>query len=114
MSDHRGCDIVILLSEVVKGPGYWKFNNSLFEDINQMNEVIDSFVTDDNTASQDQQSWELLKLRIKQFSIRYSRQKNLERKNELLNLQKELTILTLRSVRLQVGQWLKRRENRLS
>ena len=104
MSDHRGCDIVILLSEVVKGQGHWKFNNSLFEDINQMNEVIDSFVTDDNTASQDQQSWELLKLRIKQFSIRYSRQKNLERKNELLNLQKELTILTLRSVRLQVGQ----------
>ena len=35
-----------------------------------MNEVIDSFVTDDNIANQDQQSWELLKLRIKQFSMR--------------------------------------------
>ena len=92
---------MILLSEVVKGPGYWKFNNSLLENINQMNEVINSFVTDDNTANQDQQSWELRKLRIKQFSVR---QKNFERKNELLNLQKELTILTLRSVRLQVGQ----------
>ena len=96
MSDHRGCGIAILLSEIVKGPGYWKFNNSLLEDIdyvNQMNEVIDSVVTDYNTANQDQQSWELLKLRIKQFSIRYSRQKNLERKNELLNLYNELNDL---------------------
>ena len=75
VSDHRGCVIAILLSEVVKGPGYWKFNNSLLEDINyvnQMSEVTDSFVTDDNTANQDQQSRELLKLRVKPFSIRYS------------------------------------------
>ena len=35
MSDHRGCGIAILLSEVVKGPGYWKFNNSLLEAINE-------------------------------------------------------------------------------
>ena len=44
--NHRGSGIAILLSEVVKGPGYWKFN-SLLEDINyinQMNEVIDSFM----------------------------------------------------------------------
>ena len=45
--NHRGCGIVILLSEIVKGPGYWKFNNSLLEDItyvNQMNEEIHSFI----------------------------------------------------------------------
>ena len=67
---HRECGIAILLSEVVKGPGYWKFNNSLLEDINyvnQTNEVTDSFTRGDNTANQDQQSWELLKLRIKQL-----------------------------------------------
>ena len=54
MSDQ--CGIAILLSEIVKVPGYWKFNNSLLEDIdyvNQMNEVIDSVVTDDNTANQN-------------------------------------------------------------
>ena len=71
---HRGCGIAILLSEVVKGPGYWKINNSLLdlEDnyINQMNEVTDSFIRDDNTANQDQQSWKLLKLRIKKNSMR--------------------------------------------
>ena len=42
---HRGSGIAILLSEVVKGLGYWKFN-SLLEDtnyVNQMNEVISSF-----------------------------------------------------------------------
>jgi len=67
---HRECGIAILLSEVVKGPGYWKFNNSLLEDINyvnQTNEVTDSFIRGDNTANQDQQSWQLLKLRIKQL-----------------------------------------------
>ena len=59
VSDHRGCGIAILLSEVVKGPGYWKFNNSLLDDINYLNEmkeVTDSFIIDDNTANQDQQS----------------------------------------------------------
>ena len=59
MSDHRGCCIAILLSEVVKGPGYWKFNNSLLDNINYLNEmkeVTDSFIIDDNTANQDQQS----------------------------------------------------------
>ena len=67
MSDHRGCGIAVLLSEIVKGPGYWMLNNSLLEDINyanQMNAVIGFFVTDDNTANQDQQSWELLQFRI--------------------------------------------------
>ena len=34
-----------------------------------MNELIDSFIRDDNTANQDQQSWELLKLRMKPFSM---------------------------------------------
>ncbi len=71
--NHRGCGIVILFSEVVKGPGYWKFNNSLLEDINhvnQMNELIDSFIRGDNNANQDQQSWQLLKLRMKLFSMR--------------------------------------------
>jgi hypothetical protein len=83
MSDHRGCSITIQFVEVVKGPDYWKLNNSLLEDINyvnQTNDLIDSFLTENSNNTQDQQSWELLKLRIKDFSITYSKQKNLEKK----------------------------------
>ena len=80
-SDHRGCFIHFKLNEIVKGDGYWKFNNSLLGDIvfvNQMNEHIESFIKDNETDNQT--LWELLKLHSKEFSILYSKQKSMERK----------------------------------
>ena len=46
MSDHRGCLIHIMSTDILKGNGYWEFNNSLLNDVGfvmQMNTVIDSF-----------------------------------------------------------------------
>ena len=66
MSDHRGCLIHIKFTEVVKGNGYWKFNNSLLchtEFVTQMNTLIDSFLRENELDYQT--LWELLKVKMK-------------------------------------------------
>ena len=44
-TDHRGCSVSVKFAEIERGPGYWKFNNSLLRDsifVNQMNTVINN------------------------------------------------------------------------
>lgn len=81
MSDHRRCLIHIKFMEVVKGNGYWKFYNSLLCDIEfvtQMNMLIDSFLRENELDYQ--MLWELLKVKIKELSIHYSKRKSIELK----------------------------------
>ena len=83
MSDHRACVIQFKFSDISKGPGYYKFNNSLLNDKNfaqKMNDLIDNFDTEDNDP---QLAWELLKVKIREFSISYSKSKSIERRNKL-------------------------------
>ena len=92
-SDHRGCSVVVKFTDIEKGPGYWKMNNSLLEDINyvnSMNNLIDSYVNTLEEGCDYQLQWELLKLKIKDFTINYSKNKNMERKNNLIKLYGEL------------------------
>ena len=89
ISDDRGCFIQFKLSETVKGDGYRKVNNSLLGGIvfiNHMNEQIESFIKDNETDNRT--LCELLKLHIKEFSILYSKQKSVERKNASIQLQR--------------------------
>ena len=87
MSDHRGIFFIdVKFTDIVKGNGYWKFNNSLLCDIefvNKMNTLIDSFVRDNDLDYQT--LWELLN--------GYSKQKSLERKSTRLQLYNELNDL---------------------
>ena len=65
-SDHRGVYMQMKLSNAKRGPGYWKFTNSLLTDKtfdDMMNEVIDNFVND-NTEENVVLKWERLKLKI--------------------------------------------------
>jgi exonuclease III len=97
MSDHRGCVIKAFLKETVRGPGYWKFNNSLLQDklfVTEMNKLINA-----NAANIDEDpilQWELLKVKIKEFSTAFSRLKATERKNKLLQLTNDLNDLDIK------------------
>ena len=64
-SDHRGCSISIQESDIKRGNGYWKFNNSLLQDINyigKMNMFLDEYHGKYEDAQLD---WEILKIQIK-------------------------------------------------
>ena len=90
-TDHRGYAMVVKMSEIIRGIGYWKFNNSLLKDVDfvtEMNNMLDDFKNEYGYNNQTQ--WELIKLKIKQLSLEYSKLKNLEKKNTAKRLQTEL------------------------
>ena len=79
-TDHRGCSVLVKFAEIERGPGYWKFNNSLLKDsifVNHMNTVIDNHTAGLDSKSDNQLEWELLKVKIKDFTRNYSKQKSI-------------------------------------
>ena len=94
MSDHRACHVDILVTELRRGPGYYKFNNSLLKDkefVDKMNQLIASHC--EHLEKDLQLQWEVLKLEIKSFASNYSKIKSMERRNEVMELQNELNAL---------------------
>ena len=64
-TDHRECSVLIKFAEIERGPGYWKFNNSLLKDlayVNQISTLIDNHATGLENKSDYKIEWELLKV----------------------------------------------------
>ena len=113
-SDHRGCLLVIKTSSIEKGPGTWKFNNSLLKDIifvEKMNDLIDRYcvkLTDDGDR---QIEWELLKLEIKQYTMNYSKLIAINKRDKIKSLYTELdSIESLLSKDPQNDRLIKKRD----
>ena len=88
-TDHRGCSVLVKFAEIERGPGYWKFNHSLLKDsifVNQMNTIIDNHTAGLDSKSDNQLEWELLKVKIKDFTWNYSKQKSIRNRNTLAEL----------------------------
>ena len=91
-SDHRLIHMKYRLSSTPRGPSYWKFNDSLIYDANfveQMNNLIASVETNHITL-EPQDKWDLCKIKIKEFSISYCKQKNFQKRNRLSNINRQL------------------------
>ena len=89
-SDHRGCFIHIKESEITRGRGYWKFNNSLLSDpkyVNEINNLIEHYQGEHEDPQID---YEILKIKIKELTIAYSKEKSMNRKLECAALYVEL------------------------
>ena len=87
-TDHRAIYLVVELSPSERGCGYWKFNNSLLQNlefIKTMNKEIEQTMI----ATQDKKPkdrWELIKKRIKETSVAFARSKISEDKLVISNL----------------------------
>jgi len=77
-TDHMAISITLTLN-TKRGPGSWKFNNSLLEDItfvNDLNDFIEiSSVKLKNSHTDPRLIWELLKIEIKSRTITFSKRK---------------------------------------
>ena len=80
-----------------KGPGIWKFNNSLIFDCNFVKEIIcfihgtnKRLVTED--AFDQQSQWEILKYEIRKFSLRFSKVIAEEKRKKQYELESKLKI----------------------
>lgn len=98
-SDHRGCSVQLKLSEIDRGPSYWKFNNSLLQDkdfIDGMNRMIENHAYDFINDTDYQTVWELLKCEIRDYAMQYAQKKSVERRNGIVLLYAELNDLDAR------------------
>ena len=96
-SDHRIIEMKYLISNVKRGPGYWKFNDSLLKDIEfveSMNSMINSF-KEQNQLLDPLLKWDFCKIKIRELCIFYSKQKAAMRRDDLAELKKELNSIDI-------------------
>ena len=94
-SDHKALILKINIEKKKRGPGYWKFNETLLDDSDYI-KLIKSLLL--NTPELDkfeskQMKWEYLKIRIKEKSIQYSIIKARTKKYAINHLNDELATL---------------------
>lgn len=95
-TDHMAITLKLVFNNA-RGPGFWKFNNSLLEDqeyVKQINNLVGNFAADlQSDNSEPQLTWELCKIEIKGYTINYSKLKCKERKDNLQSFENELRYL---------------------
>ena len=76
--DHKAVVLDLKILSEKRGPGLWKFNNSLVED-NEYVELIEENYTaileKYSDLKDDRLKWELIKMEIRQLTISYSKHK---------------------------------------
>ena len=95
-SDHSALALSVLFdeSELPRGPGFWKFNNSLLSDTNYVQLLTFQFP---EFAKKHQQvkdkglHWEMIKMEIRAFTIKFSKKKAKRKRDEEIALLSEMT-----------------------
>lgn len=86
--DHMALAIDLKPLDCKRGPGYWKLNNQLLNDteyINNIQKVVVDTVNEFKSVNSYRLLWEIVKIKIKEFSIKYA---VCRKKNEILEEQK--------------------------
>ena len=108
-TDHLAVSLkVINLSK--RGPNFWKMNNIYLKDITYVtliNNTIDQCITNFTQNENNQTLWDYCKALIKEKSIQYAKTKANERKNNLINLEKQLKLLIERNDKNENNERLK-------
>jgi hypothetical protein len=91
-SDHSILKITLGNQILPRGRGMWKFNVNLLHDhtfIKNIKEIVKNCTTELSDTSDKGLSWELVKLKIRNFCVPYCINKKKERNNFKKNLEKE-------------------------
>ncbi|CAH3029055.1 unnamed protein product, partial [Porites evermanni] len=78
------------LDEPRRGPSYWKFNSSLIEDENYVSAIeqkIPEWLEEFIDVTDKRVLWDLIKYRIRQFTMKYGKEIAFKRKQELLQIE---------------------------
>ena len=86
-TDHSAITLYLKTEDLLqpKAPGFWKFNNSLLDDENFTSAIRESLpVFKDKYADLDDLGlkWDLIKMEIRGFTIKYSKNKAKNKKNK--------------------------------
>jgi len=94
ITDHKALILNLAIVTPVRGPGYWKMNTSILNDIEYREYITETLrlhkLQDRNINISESDKWELLKHKIKETSIAYCIQKAKQTKDKIISLEKEL------------------------
>ena len=82
-----------------RGPGFWKFNNSLLRDeayVNELRKNVNLYKAKYESIDDKGLKWDLIKMEIRGFIVKYSKLKAKRRKNDELLLQNKINELQLK------------------
>ena len=88
--DHCAVLLVMSISDLKRGPGYWKFNNSLLKDDAFKCKIRNILYCAKQNLKKEENAmytWELCKIKIKEFSTTYAKQKRDREKRQLTLLE---------------------------
>ena len=77
-SDRDICEVEFTMDNFRNGPSYWKLNSEHLKDknfVNEVSEMLDVICKDYIGVLNDQELWDLCKVKIKQVAIAYSKKK---------------------------------------
>ena len=75
-TDHRTVTLRLSTSSFVRGPGYWRFNNSHLKDpvfVDKLNNMLENALIEEKQISNTQNVWDLTKVKIRDFCIDYGK-----------------------------------------
>ena len=91
--DQKAIKLTFKLSQVTRGPGLWKFNNSLLKDKNYLILITESYpiISEKYATIVDKRlRWELIKMEIRNITISFAARKAKEFRKQESDLQKRL------------------------
>ena len=93
-SDHSAITLLINgVGDCERGPSFWKFNSTLVNDSDYrllLDENIKNWLEEFNEVVDKRVLWDLLKYKIRQFTIKYSKEKAHSRKAKVKDLEEKL------------------------
>ena len=91
--DHRAVRLTLLIAHVSRGPGLWKFNNSLLEDGKCVDLIRENYtvITERYASLEDKRlKWELIKMELRGLTIPYAKNKAEKGREKEANIQKRM------------------------
>ena len=91
--DHKAVRLKLKISNCCRGPGLWKFKNSLLEDEKYVNLIKNNYpkIKEKYNDIEDKRlKWELIKMEIRSLTIPYSKYKAKQSRNVETAIQKRL------------------------
>ena len=91
--DHRAVRLTISIVQVSRGPGLWKFNNSLLDDEKYVDLIRENYtaIREKYTGLEDRRlKWELIKMELRSLTIPYSKHKAKKCREKETNIQKRM------------------------
>ena len=111
-SDHCAVKLFIQSDSLNKkaGPGFWKFNSSLLEDeeyINEFKANIKNYRNKYLYLDDKGLRWDLMKMEVRGFTIAYAKRKAKKKRNEEKKLQEQLNELLAQSAQCKTNPLLR-------